>query len=65
MSAFPRDTIIVYERGFSPMDGDEHVAGGGFLAWLRQNRDMIATVALMPVVVLGVAWIAEQTMRSM
>lgn len=24
-----------------------------------------ATIALMPVVVLGVAWIAEQTMRSM
>lgn len=32
---------------------------------LRENRDMIATVALMPVVVLCVAWIAEQTMRSM
>lgn len=35
------------------------VQRGGFLAWLRENRDMIATVALMPVAILGVAWIAE------
>lgn len=38
---------------------------GWWLEWMRENRDMLAMVALMPVAILGVAWIAEQTMRSM
>ncbi len=40
------------------------VARGGFIEWLH-GHDKGATVALMPVAILGVAWIAEQTMRSM
>jgi hypothetical protein len=102
MSALPRETIIVYERGFSPMDGYQHGAGviplsrpdemeaaiagllaermekmrererqemcakvqrGGFLAWLHEH-DKAATVALTPLVILGMAWIAEQRLAG-
>lgn len=37
---------------------------GWFLEWLRENRDNVMCAALMPMAILGVAWIAEQTMRS-
>lgn len=40
------------------------VKRGGFPEWLR-HRDLGLLCGLMFVAVLGVAWIAEQTMRSM
>lgn len=40
------------------------VERGGFLEWLR-HRDLGLLCGLMFVAVVGVAWVAEQTMRSM
>lgn len=46
-------------------EGRRAAEQGWFLEWMRENRDMLAMLPMMFGTVFGLAWIAEQTMRSM
>lgn len=46
-------------------EGRRAAEQGWWLEWMRENRDMLRMAPMMFGIVFGLAWLAEQTMRSM